>query len=312
MLEFKKITIEDGTYLKLYLRNKGQYACEFTFGNNILWDTDGLLEYAVVEEVLIYRMIYPDKNVYCVPDFYGKTKRLLDILEEDAESCCRNYCITCLNSRMVEEMKEIYPDKYEFSFDEAHSDYIYLTEKLATLSGKKLHKKKNHWNQFIRNQDFVYEKISEENIEDCRKMKNAWCQKRLAELSDDEETSEERKSVIWESKAVDLALEHFDEFGFTGGLIRISGEAVAFTLGEPVNEDTFVVHFEKAFAHVNGLYTAINKLFVENELLGKYQYVNREEDMGLPGLRQAKLSYYPEFLYEKWMAVPVFGRNGTV
>lgn len=306
MLEFKKITIKDGTYLKSYLRNKGQYACEFTFGNNILWNMDGLLEYVIVEEVLIYRMMYPDKNVYCVPDFHGKTKELLDIIEADAESCSKGYCITCLNSHMVEEMKNVYPDKYGFSFDEAHSDYIYLAEKLATLSGKKLHKKKNHWNQFIRNQDFVYERISEENIKDCRKMKNVWCQKRLAELTDNAETSEERKSVIWESKAIDLALEHLDEFGFTGGLIRISGEVAAFTLGEPVNEDTFVVHFEKAFADVNGLYTAINKLFVENELLGKYEYVNREEDMGLPGLRQAKLSYYPEFLYEKWVAVPLY------
>ncbi len=208
---------------------------------------------------------------------------------------------------MADTIREIYPGKFRYTCDAAHSDYIYLVQKLATLSGKKLHRKKNHWNHFTKNQEFVYEKISKENIEDCRKMKNEWCKKRLTELSDDKTVSEERKSMLWESEAIDRALTHFDEFDFTGGLIRIDGKVSAFTLGEPVNDTTFVVHFEKAFADVNGLYTAMNKLFVEQELLGKYEYVNREEDMGLPGLRQAKLSYYPELIYEKWVAAPVSG-----
>lgn len=298
MLEFKKVAMEDGTCLKSYLKNKEQYACEFTFGNNILWDVDGLLEYVLLEDVLLYRMKYPEKNVYCMPDFCGKMKEILDMLEADAKSCSKKYCITCLNSGMMEEMKEVYPCKYHFTFNADHSDYIYLTEKLATLSGRKLHKKKNHWNQFIKNHDFVYERISGENVEDCRKMKNEWYQKRLSELG-------EKESLFWESKAMDMALTNFDIFGFTGGLIRMNGDVAAFTLGEPVNARMFVVHFEKAFAEINGLYTAMNKLFAEKELLGKYEYVNREEDMGLPGLRQAKLSYYPEFLYQKWTAVPL-------
>ncbi len=307
MLEFKKITIEDKTHIKKYLRNKEQFACEFTFGNNILWDVDGLMEYAVVEDVLLYRMMETDKNIYCMPDFGKKAKELLDLIEDDAQRCGRKYCITCLSENMADTIRKIYPGKFRYTCDAAHSDYIYLVQKLATLSGKKLHRKKNHWNHFTKNQEFVYEKISKENIEDCRKMKNEWCKKRLTELSDDKTASEERKSMLWEAETIDLALTHFDEFDFTGGLIRIDGKVSAFTLGEPVNDTTFVVHFEKAFADVNGLYTAMNKLFVEQELLGKYEYVNREEDMGLPGLRQAKMSYYPELIYEKWVAAPVSG-----
>lgn len=305
MLEFKKICMEDKAIIKKYLKNERQYACEFTFGNNLLWDMEGLLEYVIVEDNLIYRMMYPDKSIYCVPDFHGRAKTFLDRIEADAGDCHRDYCITCLNKDMTEEMKNIYPDKFVYTFDAAHSDYIYLAEKLAALSGKKLHKKKNHWNYFVKNQEFVYEKITEKNAADCRKMKDIWCEKRLLQLPDAPETADERKSVLWESGAIDFALEHFEELGFTGGSIRIGGKIAAFTMGEPVNDRTFVVHFEKAYGEMNGLYTAINKLFVENELLGRYEYVNREEDMGIPGLRQAKLSYYPEFLYEKWVASPV-------
>lgn len=305
MLEFKNITIENKALLKPYLKNAGQYACEFTFGNNVLWDVDGLLEYAIADNLLIYRMKYEDKIVYCVPDFHQKTGQTLDLIESDADCCGNPYCITCLSSAMVGQIKEIYPDKFTFSFDDAHSDYIYSVEKLSALSGKKLHKKKNHWNYFKKNYEYVYETMDAGNIEDCRNMKEKWFAMRFAGMESDTVSKEERDSLLWEKKTIDTALDRFDEFDFIGGVIRVNGEVLAFTLGEPVNDETFVVHFEKAFSDVNGLYTTINQQFVEHELLGKYRYVNREEDMGIPGLRKAKQSYYPEFLYEKWVAVPL-------
>lgn len=95
------------------------------------------------------------------------------------------------------------------------------------------------------------------------------------------------------------SLRLFEELGLTGGVLRVDGEIVAFTIGEAVNDDTFVVHIEKAYAEVEGSYTMINQQFVEHELLGKYRYVNREDDVGLEGLRKAKLSYKPVFLVEK-------------
>ncbi|MCM1467528.1 MAG: phosphatidylglycerol lysyltransferase domain-containing protein [Alistipes sp.] len=304
MLEFKKITIKDGKRLKPYLKSDGQYACEFTFGNNVLWNVDGLLEYVITEETLIYRLMYKDKIVYCVPDFRGKVKSVLDKIGGDAQSREMPYCITCLSEEMVGQIKDAAPNRFAFSFDDAHSDYIYPVEKLASLSGKKLHKKKNHWNQFMKNYAFTYEAICAKNTDDCRKMKEKWFELRFAALEKEGASEEEKNSLVWEAKTLDTALEHFEEFEFTGGLIRVDGEVLAFTLGEPVNDETFVVHFEKAYGDVNGLYTTINQQFVEHELLGKYRYVNREEDMGLPGLRKAKMSYYPEFLYEKWVAVP--------
>lgn len=98
------------------------------------------------------------------------------------------------------------------------------------------------------------------------------------------------------------SIRKFEELGLIGGVLRVDGEIVAFTIGEPVNEDTFVVHIEKAFSAVDGAYPMINQQFVEHELQGKYKYVNREEDLGVEGLRKAKLSYKPAFLIEKGIA----------
>ena len=95
------------------------------------------------------------------------------------------------------------------------------------------------------------------------------------------------------------SLRLLKELHLMGGILKIDGEIVAFTIGEAINEDTFVVHIEKAFAEVEGAYTMINQQFVEHELLGKYQYVNREDDVGMEGLRKAKMSYHPVFMVEK-------------
>ena len=94
------------------------------------------------------------------------------------------------------------------------------------------------------------------------------------------------------------ALRLFEELGLTGGVLRVDGEIVAFTIGEPVCSDTFVVHIEKAYAEIPGAYNMINQQFVEHECMD-YTYVNREEDTGAEGLRRAKLSYRPVFLVEK-------------
>lgn len=94
------------------------------------------------------------------------------------------------------------------------------------------------------------------------------------------------------------SLRLFEELELKGGLLRVNGEIVAFTMGEPISEDTFVVHIEKAFADVQGAYPMINQQFVEHECMN-YKYVNREEDTGAEGLRKAKLSYRPVFLVEK-------------
>ena len=134
-----------------------------------------------------------------------------------------------------------------------------------------------------------YMKLTEDNLEECFQMALKWRNENGCE--EDEEKNAEMCVTL-------NSLRLFKELELTGGLIRVDGEIVAFTIGEEVCEDTFVVHIEKAFAEVQGAYPMINQQFVEHECM-KYQYVNREEDTGAEGLRKAKLSYRPVFMVEK-------------
>lgn len=291
MLEFKKVSMEHGNLLRKYLIDNDNLCCEFSFGNSILWDADEKLEFAIVEDVLIYRMVH-DEIAYCTPDFKGKVQQILRLMESNAKELGKNYKITCLSEEMMKQILEVIPDEYEFTTDRSHSDYIYRVENLAKLSGKKYHKKKNHLNKFLKNNEFVYEEISKNNANECINMKNKWMESR----------TEKSESLMLESQAIEKGLSDFEKFGFLGGLIRINGEVCAFTLGERLSENTFVTHFEKALDGIDGLYAAINQQFAQNSLSGKFTFVNREEDMGLEGLRQAKMTYNPEIIYNKYIA----------
>ncbi len=187
-----------------------------------------------------------------------------------------------------------YPGKFQIAYDRDSADYVYETEKLTTLAGKKLHGKRNHINKFKENYpNWVYEPVTGENVEECFQMALKW--RKEAECEQDEEKRAEMCVTL-------NALRLLEELQLKGGLLRAEpgGEVIAFTIGEPLNPDTFVVHIEKAFAEVQGAYPMINQQFVAHEAQG-YQYVNREEDTGAEGLRKAKLSYRPAFLVEKGM-----------
>lgn len=191
---------------------------------------------------------------------------------------------------MFEMIERWYPGQYQIEYDRDSADYLYRQESLATLAGKKLHAKRNHINRFLENYpDYQYERINGKNWKECLELEEAWARENNPEHDVDKEN---------EKAVIAYALEHRKMFGMIGGLIRAEGKVVAFTLGERLTEDTFDVHFEKAYADVQGAYAMINREFVRREL-SDYTYINREEDMGIPGLRQAKLSYQPDSLVEK-------------
>jgi hypothetical protein len=156
------------------------------------------------------------------------------------------------------------------------------------LSGKR-----NHINRFIEHhRDWRYETLSKANFDDVRRMNTLWCiQNGCAE----------DLAISEEYCAVESAIRHYDELGLSGGLIRTGGKVVAFSIGDPLNEDTFLIHFEKAFADVQGAYQMINQQFVQHHCMD-YKYVDREEDAGVEGLRRAKLSYHPVLIAEKYTA----------
>lgn len=170
--------------------------------------------------------------------------------------------------------------------DEARGqwDYLYLSSELSTLSGNRFHKKKNLLKQFQKLYNYQYNTITAECVETVLNMQTEWCRWRDCESSD---------ALLAENDAVARVLAHFGDIpGLCGGIIRIDNVPVAYTLAEPLNNDTLVIHFEKAASGIKGGYQAINHLFCNDK--GKdFTYINREQDLDDDGLRQAKLSYNP-------------------
>ncbi|GFI62196.1 hypothetical protein IMSAG049_01370 [Clostridiales bacterium] len=171
-------------------------------------------------------------------------------------------------------------------------DYVYSREKLATLKGKKLHGKRNHINKFVQDHpDYVYKKLEPSMYNDCIEVYDEWKEgKGLSET----EFANERRSVV-------LALNNMEALGLTGGAILLDGKIEAFTIGERLTDNMQLIHIEKADAEINGLFTMINQQYVLNECQA-VEYINREEDMGVEGMRKAKRSYYPDYMVKKYFA----------
>ena len=174
--------------------------------------------------------------------------------------------------------------------DRDNSDYVYMTNNLADLASRKYAKKRSHIRHCLDNYNCVYEHISENNINECRELLQRWCQIRECDLD---------PGLCGESQALHMTLNHFTDFSLFGGAIRIDDQIQAFSIGERLNQNTAVCHFEKAMPEINGLNQLINHWFAQN-CLSEFEFVNREQDLGIPGLRQAKESYHPNHLLEKF------------
>ena len=177
--------------------------------------------------------------------------------------------------------------------DRDYFDYVYQRQDLAELKGKHYQPKRNHVNKFKREYNFTAEPLTQQAVAECLEFEASWC--RVHGYEEDENILNERQAMVY-------AFEHWERLGLRGLVIRVEGKVAAFTFGAPINHDTFGVHFEKADIRIDGAYSAVNQFFAAS-LPEEYVYLNREEDLGIPGLRQAKLSYQPAFLLEKIRAV---------
>jgi hypothetical protein len=174
--------------------------------------------------------------------------------------------------------------------DRSQCDYVYLVQDLIELKGRKYHRKRNHIKQFQEKYSFQYIPLTPEWIPQCLHLQTEWCDLRDCEAN---------PGLLNESLAIKEAFTHFEELGVKGGAILINGKVEAFTLGDPLNPETIVIHIEKANPAYEGLYPTINQGFLEHEWSG-YTYVNREQDLGEEGLRKAKESYFPHHMVNKY------------
>jgi len=288
-INWKKLGMEDREIIGHYYGMEPVRNCEFTFANNYLWAPFYDIRYAVVEDMLVFLSEEAEMSVSC-PLGKGDRKRTVDALLQYFAQKGKPFQMHLVSPKQFEKLEELYPGRFQVSYDRDAADYVYETQRLITLAGKKLPGQRNHINRFKENYpDWRYERITDENTAECIAMAEEW--KRQNHCAERGEKHNEFCVTV-------NALEKREALGLRGGLVRADGKVVAFSLGEPCGEDMFVVHIEKAYAQVQGAYPMINQQFAEHEAAG-FRYVNREEDTGAEGLRRAKLSYDPAFLMEK-------------
>lgn len=289
-IQFRRVKLEDRELIHSYFEKFPSRSCERTFANVFLWSRQYPVKFAVISDTLVFQSMV-EGQAYSYPAGEPENvKRALEILLSYTAERGVPFTLYLVTPEHFEQLSDWYPGRFTITYDRDSADYIYESEKLATLSGKKLHAKRNHINKFKATyEDWSYEAMSKDNLEDCFQMALKWRNENGCE--EDQEKNAEMCVTL-------NALRLFEELKLTGGVLKAGGEIVAFTMGEALSPDTFVVHIEKAFADIQGAYPMINQQFAEHECM-KYKYTNREEDTGSEGLRKAKLSYRPVFLQEK-------------
>ena len=325
-MKFKKIDIDSRDVIIKYLNKENRRSCAYCFTDIFIWKDKYNTEYCIEDNCLYIRQFDSDTNMYFyyapIIDNNLEQVEIIDI-DNGQEQVCENdidnvehkrvtlnncinniiidsidnnyqFCFGNIDSDLLKFLTKEYGDMFEIEHVRDFSDYIYNSEELINLSGKKFHKKKNLLNKFMREYDgrYEYKDISAEDINDILEFNRLWCENNLAKDAED---------MADETRAIELAMNNFDALDLKGGMLLVEDNIIAYTLGSEINRDTFGIQIEKALSEYSGSYQMINNAFAKNNLKD-YKYINREEDLGIEGLRRAKMSYNPVIIEDYIMA----------
>jgi hypothetical protein len=278
----KKIDIEDKLIISKFTKDYNIQASELSFTNLYAWREKYRFNYMILEGFLWLINIKNDTYYLSQPlgDYSNKQAFKKSVEQLKTFMGKRSIIIKKSDKTLIQTLKSL---DYSFTYESIRNDYdyVYDFEKMKTLSGNKYHKKKNHVNQFKKKYDYHYEVLSESHFDNVRKICNEWF-----EDSDDEKY------------AIEDVLNHYNILDVTGGVLYVKDEPVGFIIGERLNEETLVIHFEKGVQGYHGIYQMIFYQYLQN--LEGYTYINREQDLGITGLRKSKLSYHPVKFIEKY------------
>ncbi|MDQ7092979.1 phosphatidylglycerol lysyltransferase domain-containing protein [Desulfosporosinus sp. PR] len=295
MIDFKEIEIHDKKWMAPLLAIADMRGSHQNFTNIFSWSKIYNYRVAQVAGFLVVKGVLDDIPYYFYPAGSGNLKNVFEIMKQDAVSCGHEFVLAGVSPENISIINGEYPEHFEYREMRDSFDYVYFLDKLVTLSGNSLHSKRNYLNRFMKeHHEWRFELIDLDNLQECWEMNQEWCK-----INPCDEGSSSHENC-----AVRRCFENFPELGLEGGLLRMEGKVVAYTMGEKLNSDTYVIHIEKAFGDIVGAYQMINHEFasVIKKNYPNLTYVNREEDMGIEGLRKAKLSYHPDRMEEKYMA----------
>lgn len=292
MLEFKVLELEDKPVFDRMLSDDPPRISELTFTNLFMWRFKYRPLWAVHDACLLIILHGNGDSVIGLPPAGTGNKAIaLDILWDAIASRSDEPAISRVDSQFVENFVDT--KRFRVSKDRDNSDYVYRTEDLIKLTGNRYHQKRNHVNKFLKNYRFEYQVLNDKLVRDFLDLQDSWCQLKDCESNED---------LMAEDRAVFEALLHYKYLGFRGGAILIEDKVEAFTLGEKLSQDTAVIHVEKANPEIPGLYATINQQFCQHEW-SEVTFVNRQQDLGVPGMRKAKKSYHPDHMVDKYTLV---------
>ncbi|MCM1149627.1 MAG: phosphatidylglycerol lysyltransferase domain-containing protein [Butyricicoccus sp.] len=292
MLTFHPLGIEDKTWIDERVFASGTRSADYSFGSMFMWD--GRYRQLVCDfgGRLVALAHAHGAPIYPFPVGSGELEPVIGEMRAYARENGFPFVIRGVEERALDELERLFPGKFEFSEDREFADYIYSAEKLDTLSGKKLHAKRNYVNRFCAEREWSFRELEQGDFPACLELLRHWRE------------GEQDEDIIGEHEAIMRCFEHYSELELAGGALFVGGELIAFAVGERISADTADVHFEKAVAEIDGAYAMINRELARlmRARWPELKYINREDDMGLENLRQSKLSYHPEYLLRKFTA----------
>ena len=295
MLEFKPITIDDKELFEKYTLCHGYHNLEASFANIYIWRRAWNIQIAV-DDLAMYLYLNNQNTSFMLPPFPDNCdKSLEEVLlrcEAFMQSRDERFMLRGVMSAVKEKIERDCPGRYTLTADRNNFEYVYNAKDLCTLEGKKYHSKRNHINKLTASHSCEYRRYTKDDYESCMGLYKQWAEEKGG-------LTESYKNEMLALKDALLNLEHLK---LVCGLLIVDGNMEAFSIGEKFGDDMAIIHFEKANPNLQGTYAMINREFVRNEWC-ELEYINREEDMGIEGLRKAKLSYYPVFMNEKFVGV---------
>lgn len=288
--DFKPLELKDRALIEPFFLDYQPETSEMSFTNLFLWRKYYNFRWSVLDNFLLVTVDEKGKTFGYQPVGNGPRLRIVEafinwLSSPDNKS---TPCIIRADQRLIDELRD--NGSFQIEPTREHFDYVYRTEDLSSLQGRKYHSKRNHLNRFLREYSFTWEPFTESLIRDCLDFCDRWCR-------DHHCSSTQALRAEWISTR-EIIL-NYRRFQLMGAVIRINGRVEAFTFAEMLNRDTAVIHIEKASSEFHGIYAAINQLFCSKELSGT-RFVNREQDLGNPGLQKAKKSYYPVTMVKKY------------
>ncbi|MCL2738236.1 MAG: phosphatidylglycerol lysyltransferase domain-containing protein [Bacteroidales bacterium] len=290
VIDFKQVELSDKAWIDSLLRLSDYRGAEYCFTNLYVWRLVYRTRIARLQDWLLIRIGSPEHPTDIFPAGQGRLKALIDLLMDEALREGRDFKMAGIGAAQAADLQQLYPELFEMNPARDYWDYVYKVEDLSDLRGKHYQPKRNHIARFAEQPDWSYERLDAHNIPECVAMNREWCLQ-MGCIGND--------SLGKEACAAETGLQHFDALQLEGGLLRLGGKVVAYTVGEPLNSDTYIVHVEKAFPDIRGAYQMINRAFVRDRM-ASFAHVNREDDAGDLGLRTAKTTYRPVFMQEKY------------